>query len=169
MQRTLRNIALFMALPAALQAGFLGVSGLEPVTDKDHPDAGLAAGQVGLLIGGVLPDGPAAQAGLKGGDILLEVDGHAATDPDKFVKEIRAMKADRKIVVRYLRDGSAQETTVALGTPPAPGSGPRPGILDQKAPAWKIDAWRNLPQGKESIDVSDFKGKVLYVFCFQSW
>ena len=43
------------------------------------------------------------------------------------------------------------------------------GILGQKAPAWKVEQWTNIGQLKESIDVSDFDGKVLYLYCFQSW
>ncbi|RMH19407.1 MAG: TlpA family protein disulfide reductase [Acidobacteria bacterium] len=55
-----------------------------------------------------------------------------------------------------------------LGLTPA-GDGQRPGIRGQRAPAWQVDAWFNLPAGRDRLDVSDFRGKVLYVFCFQSW
>ncbi len=43
------------------------------------------------------------------------------------------------------------------------------GILDQKAPAWGVTDWYQLPRGKKSLDIEDFKGKVVYLFCFQSW
>ncbi len=43
------------------------------------------------------------------------------------------------------------------------------GILGKKAPAWKVDQWINLPEGKSSLDVSDYKDKVIYLYCFQSW
>ena len=29
--------------------------------------------------------------------------------------------------------------------------------------------WLNLPSGKKKIDIQDYQGKVLYLFCFQSW
>ncbi len=45
----------------------------------------------------------------------------------------------------------------------------QPGILGQQAPAWNIDQWHNLPDGISSLDVDDFRGQVLYLFCFQSW
>ena len=43
------------------------------------------------------------------------------------------------------------------------------GILNQKAPSWSVDQWLGLPDGKKVLDVADFKGKVLYLYCFQSW
>ena len=43
------------------------------------------------------------------------------------------------------------------------------GILGKPAPKWSVDQWLNLPKGKKKIDVKDFHGKVLYLFCFQSW
>ncbi|MFQ5707888.1 MAG: redoxin domain-containing protein [bacterium] len=43
------------------------------------------------------------------------------------------------------------------------------GIINQKAPTWGVTEWYQLPQGKKSLDVTDFKGKVIYLFCFQSW
>ena len=33
------------------------------------------------------------------------------------------------------------------------------GIMGQKAPPWTVEAWFNLPEGVERIDVADFKGK----------
>ncbi|MCH7878660.1 MAG: redoxin domain-containing protein, partial [candidate division Zixibacteria bacterium] len=43
------------------------------------------------------------------------------------------------------------------------------GILDRPAPDWSVEKWHNLPPGKQSLDISDYKGKVLYLYCFQSW
>lgn len=46
---------------------------------------------------------------------------------------------------------------------------PNLGILDAKAPAWRVDEWFNLPDGRESIDLEDYRGKVVYLYGFQSW
>lgn len=45
----------------------------------------------------------------------------------------------------------------------------RYGILNQKAPSWGVTDWYQLPGGKKSLDIADFKGKVIYLYCFQSW
>lgn len=46
---------------------------------------------------------------------------------------------------------------------------PRRGIVGKMAPAWKVNRWFNLPAGKRRLDVTDFRGKVVYLFFFQSW
>ena len=38
----------------------------------------------------------------------------------------------------------------------------RLGILHQPAPSWGVAEWVQLPEGKVTLDVDDFKGKVLY-------
>ncbi len=43
------------------------------------------------------------------------------------------------------------------------------GIVGKKAPKWEVESWSNLPKGKKKLDVGDFKGKVVYLYCFQAW
>ena len=42
------------------------------------------------------------------------------------------------------------------------------GIENQKAPSFGVDTWIQT-NGKKSLDIEDFKGKVLYLYGFQSW
>ena len=46
---------------------------------------------------------------------------------------------------------------------------PKLGIIGQQAPAWKTSAWHQLPAGKQKLDITDYQGKVLYLYFFQSW
>ena len=43
------------------------------------------------------------------------------------------------------------------------------GVLGKKAPSLGVRTWFNLPEGKDSVDVSDYEGKVVYLYGFQSW
>ena len=43
------------------------------------------------------------------------------------------------------------------------------GIEGKIAPAWKTSSWHQLPGERSSLDVADFKGKVIYLYFFQSW
>lgn len=43
------------------------------------------------------------------------------------------------------------------------------GIKGQKAPSWEVESWHQLPEGQNSLNVSDYKDKVLYLYFFQSW
>jgi len=48
-------------------------------------------------------------------------------------------------------------------------SGWAQGILDQPAPNWGVDEWVVLPAGQSPPNVSDYQGKVVYVYGFQTW
>ena len=43
------------------------------------------------------------------------------------------------------------------------------GIVGRQAPSWRVDQWFNLPDGQESIDIADYRGRVVYLYGFQSW
>lgn len=43
------------------------------------------------------------------------------------------------------------------------------GIVGEPAPKWDIETWFNLPEGKDALEISDFRGKVLLLFNYQSW
>lgn len=46
---------------------------------------------------------------------------------------------------------------------------PSRGIVGATAPSWEVKQWARLPDGEESLDISSFRGKVVYLYCFQSW
>jgi S1-C subfamily serine protease len=74
----------------------------------------------GALVCGVVPGGPADQAGIKGGDTITSVDGHsigsASTLTDVMVAD---EKADTSITVEYTdTSGQHQSTTVRLSSGP---------------------------------------------------
>lgn len=43
------------------------------------------------------------------------------------------------------------------------------GIVGQQAPDWSVSQWKQLPDGVTTLNVEDFRGKVLYLYFFQSW
>ena len=43
------------------------------------------------------------------------------------------------------------------------------GIEGQEAPEIKVDKWMNLPKGQAVPDKASLKGKVVYMYCYQSW
>ena len=42
-------------------------------------------------------------------------------------------------------------------------------LLGKPAPKWEVDRWYQLPEGTEGLDIADFRDKVVYIYCFQSW
>ena len=71
-----------------------------------------------LYVQGVVPGGPAAGAGLQEGDIITEVNGKPATDPNQLQAIAITDRAGDTVSVTYERDGQSHDTTVTLGTQP---------------------------------------------------
>lgn len=43
------------------------------------------------------------------------------------------------------------------------------GIDGRPAKAWNVEHWINLPEGEVTLEPEAFAGKVIYLYCFQSW
>lgn len=56
-----------------------------------------------------------------------------------------------------------------VGLPLRPAAGRTLGIQGRHAPAWSGVEWSNLPDGEKTLDVTNLRGKVVYLFFFQSW
>src|SRR5205823_9171863 len=79
----------------------------------------------GLVIGQVIPDTPAAKAGLKPNDILLELNGKAVpNNQGDFVRQVQEIKADAKVDIVVLRKGKKETIKdVTLPEDKAPAAG----------------------------------------------
>ncbi|CAM9427755.1 unnamed protein product [Discosporangium mesarthrocarpum] len=92
--------------------GWLGVA-LQPMT-RDLADAfGLKRAR-GALIGSVLPDSPAAEAGLEPGDVIVEFDEQPIDDVQALRLVVAATPVDKVTSVVVVRN--AEEETLAVKT-----------------------------------------------------
>jgi len=92
---------------------FLGVSAKD-ATVKDG-SAERAGAQVADVTGGT----PAAEAGIKTGDVVIAVNGQPVDSSEALVAQIRAMTAGEKATVTVIRDGARQDVQVTLAVKPA--------------------------------------------------
>lgn len=56
-----------------------------------------------------------------------------------------------------------------LAVEPCQGQTRSRGIVSRPAPVLDVDAWVALPAGISSLEIDDLRGKVVYLYCFQSW
>jgi putative serine protease PepD len=69
----------------------------------------------GLFVAGLTPGGPAAQAGLQVGDVIVTIAGTPATSNSQFERLSLTRKAGDSVDVEYVRNGQKQQATITLG------------------------------------------------------
>jgi class 3 adenylate cyclase len=66
----------------------------------------------GVVVETVAPDSPASRAGLRKGDVIIELDYVPVGDPVRFVQQIQAVAPGRAAIATIVRDGVRD--TIAL-------------------------------------------------------
>jgi Zn-dependent M28 family amino/carboxypeptidase len=66
----------------------------------------------GLLLGGVIGGGPAEQAGLAKGDVIIEIAGQSITNIYDYTYALELLKIGQPAKVVYMRGGEKRETTL---------------------------------------------------------
>ena len=72
----------------------------------------------GFYVAAVVPGGPAEAAGLKAGDVITQVEGKPATNPNELAAITLTKKPGETVKITYVRDGQSVETTITLAAPP---------------------------------------------------
>jgi len=93
--------------------GYLGI-GIQPVRLDPALHEQLDQ-QTGLMLMSVEANGPAAQAGLLQGDVLVSVDGHSMRQMDDLQGLLTSGLVGKSVGVRYVRAGAVHETTAVVG------------------------------------------------------
>jgi len=84
-----------------------------PLT-PDLADALRMPGQKGLLVTGVIPQTPAAAAGVLEGDVITAMDGQPIFDIDSFVSYWQSQGLGSRLVLSVLRKGATRSISVDL-------------------------------------------------------
>jgi serine protease Do len=93
--------------------GWLGVR-IDEITEDNVAEYGLPEPR-GVGIAGVIPDQPAARAGLKAKDVVLSIDGNSIGTPRDLQRVIGRTPAGQTVRVRLYREGKEQELPVIVG------------------------------------------------------
>jgi Do/DeqQ family serine protease len=120
------NVGIGFAVPANMARGVMAQllrfgevrRGRIGVVIQDlDPDAAAALGlaaDAGAMIARVEPGSAAERAGLRGGDVVLAVDGEAIGGSTELRNRIGLVEADRSVTLDVLRDGRRREVAVKV-------------------------------------------------------
>jgi serine protease Do len=97
--------------------GWLGVS-IQPVTPDLAESLGMDKAQ-GALIAEVVPDGPAAKAGLRQRDVVLSVGDTPIEDVRTLVRHVATLPQGHKVDIAVWRDGAKRDIDVTVGATPS--------------------------------------------------
>jgi serine protease Do len=123
--RVARAIVEDLREDGTVERGWLGVQ-IQPVDEELAGALGLEEPQ-GVLLADVTAGGPADEAGLRPGDVVLEIAGESFEEARELSIAVAGLAPGETVPVRYLRDGEEARTEVTIGQRPDMGMAARPG------------------------------------------
>jgi serine protease Do len=112
-----KRVASELRTSGKVTRGWLGVS-LQPLTSDLAASFGVKEGK-GALVSDVSADSPAARAGVKSGDVILEFNSKKVEDPSALARAVAVAKPGETAKLSVLRDRQAQAIEIKLGEIPA--------------------------------------------------
>jgi serine protease Do len=103
--------------------GYLGVH-VQPLDPEVAAHLGLA-GKAGVVVAKVVPGTPAAKAGLRGGDVVTEVAGHAVKAPRDLQRIVAGLPAGKAVELSVFSDGTQKSLKVTIEEQPQQFGGPK--------------------------------------------
>jgi serine protease Do len=132
--------------------GYLGVE-LSPTEEAKNR----------IVVKEVMPDSPAARAGLESGDRIVKVDDEQVTNVDKFLAAIAAHKPGDKLALGVVRGDKERNLTATLGERPKfEGPSGLPGLLGLPRQAFLgVQSQELTPELKMRLNVDTDAGVVV--------
>ena len=154
-----RNVLDQLISKGKVARGMLGV-GIQQVTSDIAQSMGLKQVR-GVLVNSVTSGGPADKAGIKTGDVILQLNGKDVTDSNSFRNQIAGTPPGTEVTLTIQRDNAEQQVRARLGelTPESARAGAGPGGGNQGerlgitvAPLTPdLAAQLNLPRGTQGV------------------
>ncbi|MFP6871778.1 MAG: trypsin-like peptidase domain-containing protein [Nitrospinota bacterium] len=120
-----REVVHYLRRQGSFPRGYLGVT-IQPVNNDIAHLLGLR-GSSGALVGSLLKDGPAKNAGVEAGDVIVGIDGKKVSDTSHLQRLVGWTPPGKAVSLEVVRYGQRRFLTVKLAKlQDAPNSGRRP-------------------------------------------
>ena len=92
--------------------GYLGVN-IQPVTPEMAESMGMKTDK-GAIVAEAMSGTPAADAGIKAGDVITKLNGQVVDDAGDLTRRIGSFKPSDKVELTYIRDGAEKTAQITL-------------------------------------------------------
>ncbi|MFO1114723.1 MAG: Do family serine endopeptidase [Beijerinckiaceae bacterium] len=110
-----REVVASLKDKGVVSRGYIGVQ-IQPVSQEIADSLGLKTTKGALV--SEAKSGPAADAGIKSGDVIVGVNDQSVETPRELARKIAALGPGKEVKLTYLRGGSEKTTEVKLGQLP---------------------------------------------------
>jgi serine protease Do len=110
---TAKSILADLKTKGSVTRGWLGIS-IQDITEDIAENMKLKD-MKGALVGHIFEGDPADKAGIKTGDIIVEIAGKKIQDSHELMRIVAALTVGEKITVKILRDGKEKTLSVTAG------------------------------------------------------
>jgi len=145
-----RNVLERLVSGGKVSRGYLGISPQD--IDADLAKQFGLTDQTGALVGDVMPDTPAAKAGLKSGDVIVSINGKPVTDAHSLQLMVSQISPGTSVAVKIVRNGFNKTLNVTLAE--LPGSEVASG--DQN----NSDSGTGMADALDGVTVADLEPQV---------
>ncbi len=119
-----------------------------------------------MLVRDVVPDSPAARAGVQAGDAIVSVDAEVVSRPAELIASIGQHRPGDRVALAVLRAGSDRLLSATLEAQPSEEARMKQRYVDAKAPAFSA---LTSVQGSVDANLAALRGNVVVVEFWASW
>jgi serine protease Do len=138
--------------------GWLGVV-IQPIT-PELAESFKLEDKAGALVSKVDPQGPAADAGIQRGDVVVEFDGRKIDQMEQLPRIVAETTVGKEVEVVVLREGKRHKFEVKVGQLSEPEAVARAGATEGPA-AWGMRLQELTPEIAEQLGVEEDHGVVV--------
>ncbi len=110
---TIKDIVAQLKAHGRVSRGWLGVQ-IQSLTPEMAASLGMHEPK-GAIVANVVPDSPAAHAGVHQGDVIVGINGHGISDSHELTRRVASLQAGKSAEFAILRNGQHKTLNVTIG------------------------------------------------------